>query len=267
MQAQQVPPIEEYFGLAVGLRSPWRPSKCTVNEASKTVHLWVTNQRVTPTEQRRRWFGPKTVQVASKMTNAEDKQWRHLDCMNYSCVIHTSDPLQPGDHELDWFGPPNITFTRCMARKVFQLLMEGVDMQVICDVLRIPFADLWKFKYDLDNGLLHFEYTPSARRKAKLHLDALPPVATRPAALDARTGEANSQVPDVSDPVWEHLINGTLSIDIKTLSLQLLLTKLRQQVSHLQSADVKIMKLRELHRYVERHQRVLRHELAQLKPS
>lgn len=39
MQPQQVPPIEEYFGLAVGLRSPWRPSKCTVNEASKTVHL------------------------------------------------------------------------------------------------------------------------------------------------------------------------------------------------------------------------------------
>lgn len=265
MQTQQQPSIEECFGFAAGLRSPWRPIRCLVNDASKTVHLWVSNQRDPSTQQRRRWFGPKTVQFASRLANGPDQQWRHLDCMSYACVIHTSDSLQPGDHDLDWFGPPNIAFTRRLAKKVFLLLMEGVDMQVICDTLHIPFAELWKFKYELDNGLLHFEYTPSARRKAKLHLDSLPPMATRPAALDAHRVEASSDVPDISDPIWEQLITGGRSIEIKTLSLQLLLTKLRQQVSHMQSADVKIMKLRELHRYVERNQRVLRHELEQLK--
>ncbi|MGP1628660.1 MAG: hypothetical protein ACTS8S_03480 [Giesbergeria sp.] len=258
-------PIEE-FGLAVGLRLPWRASKCTVNEVSKTIHLWITNQGVATAEQRRGWFGAKMARASNKITSAEDKQWRHVDCMTYSCVIHTSDPLQPGDHELDWFGPPNNPFTKCLAKKIFQLLMEGVDMQVICEVLCIPFAELWKFKYDLDNGLLNFEYTPSMRRRARVQQDSLPSVATQAAAPEVKAAETTVQVPDVSDPVWEHLITGKLNIDIKTLSLQLLLTKLRQQVTQLQSKDVKIMKLRELHRYVERHQRVLRHELLQLKP-
>ncbi len=265
MQPQQVLPIEE-FGLAVGLRLPWRPSKFTLNETSKTVHLWITNQGIATCEQRRRWFSAKAARVPSKITSTEDKQWRHVDCMAYSCVIHTCDLLQPDDHELDWFGPPNSTFTKCLAKRIFQLLVEGVDMQVICEVLRIPFAELWKFKYDLDNGLLNFEYMPSARRRAKFHVDFQPATARQTEALDAKTADAAIQVPDVSDPVWEHLLTGRLNIDIKTLSFQLLLTKLRQQVSQLQSADVKIMKLRELHRYVERHQRVLGHELAQLKP-
>ena len=266
MQTQPLPSIEECLGFAAGVRSPWRPVRCSVNDVSKTVHLWVSNQRSPVTQQPRRWFGPKTVQITSRLTGTYDQQWRHLDCMSYACVIHACDPLQPSDHELDWFGPPNIAFTRRLAKKVFLLLMEGVDMQVICDTLHIPFAELWKFKFELDNGLLHFEYAPSARRKAKLHLDSLPAVATRPAALDPRLAEVNCQVPDVSNPVWEQLVTGAMNIDIRTLSLQLLLTKLRQQVSLMQSDDVKIMKLRELHRYVDRNQRVLRHELAQLKP-
>jgi len=265
MQAQQMLPIEE-FGLAVGLRLPWRASKCTVNEVSKTIHLWITNQGLATAEQRRLWFVPKAARAPSKITTAEDKQWRHVDCMTYSCVVHTCDPLQPDDHELDWLGLPNSPFTKCLAKRIFQLLMEGVDMQVICEVLRIPFAELWKFKFDLDNGLLNFEYQPSTRRGAKFHPESQLPAAKRAAASDAKAVEAAIEVPDVSDPVWEDLITGKLNIDIKTLSLQLLLTKLRQQVSQLQSADVKIMKLRELHRYVERHQRVLRHELVQLKP-
>jgi hypothetical protein len=57
--------------------------------------------------------------------------------------------------------------------------------------------------------------------------------------------------------VWEQLISGDLNIQIKTLSFQLILTKLRQQFSMQQNDEVKIMKLRELHRYVERATRYL----------
>lgn len=264
MQPQQLSSIEDFFGLAVGLRSPWRPLKCRVNDVSKAVHLWITRQDPGAVEQRRWWFGAKTNAMTAKLISGENKQWRHVDCMNYTCYIHTLDQLEPSDHELDWFGPPNISFTRCLARKIFLLLMEGVEMQVICDVLRIPFADLWKFKYEIDNGLLHFEYTPSARRAVKSKGNAPPSEVTPPGVTDAPDSGIASQVPDISNPIWEQLLTGAMSIEVKTLSLQLLLTKLRQQVSHLQSADVKIMKLRELHRYVERHQRVLGHELKQL---
>ena len=58
----------------------------------------------------------------------------------------------------------------------------------------------------------------------------------------------SGNVPDVKDPVWERLITGELNIHIKTLSLQLILTKLRQQVSLQQNDEVKQLKLRELHR-------------------
>lgn len=259
MQPQQLSSIEDLFRLTAGLRSPWRPLKCRVNDVSKTVHLWVTRQDTGSVEQRRWWFGAKTSAPPIKSPAGEDKQWRHVDCLSYTCYIHTMDPLQPSDHELDWFGPPNISFTSVLARKIFLMLTEGVEMQVICDILRIPFAELWKFKYEIDNGLLHFEYTPPTPRAVKST-----PVPAQALAAVSDASTTSTPIPDLSNPVWEHLLTGSMIIDVKTLSLQLLLTKLRQQVSHMQSADVKIMKMRELHRYVERHQRVLGHELKQL---
>jgi hypothetical protein len=262
MKAQQLKTIEDYFGLAAGLQAPWRVSKCSVNDINKTLHLWVTTQAAL-FERRHSWFGMKTVLLAPKSANAAEKQWRHLDCMDYAVTIHTTDTLEPEDYALDWFGPASHSFTNRMGKKIFLLLMEGMDLQQVCDIQKIPFADVWKFKYELDNGLLHFEYTPSVKRK---RTEGEPVPSELPVATEGQTGEVTRVgVPEMSDPVWEQLINGTLNIQIRTLSFQLLLTKLRQQVSLLESPDVKIMKLRELHRYVERHERVLAHELTQLK--
>ncbi len=72
-------------------------------------------------------------------------------------------------------------------------------------------------------------------------------------------------MPDINDPVWEQLITGNLNVHIRTLSLQLILTKLRQQLSLQQNDEVKRLKLRELHKYVERNQRSLEYELQQLR--
>lgn len=266
MKPQQHLTIEDYFGKAAGLKAPWRTEKCEVNDASKTVHMWVTNQAITY-EQRHGWFGVKNILKAPKRSNSVEQHWRHLDCMDYACVIHVSDPIEPVDYDLDWLGPLKISFTNRMAKKIFLLLMEGMELQLICEDLRIPFTDLWKFKYELDNGLLNFEYTPSAQRKRKDANLQLTYGAEHTSANAADLGasiEAPIRIPEMFDPVWEQLITGALKIQIKTLSFQLLLTKLSQQVNLLQSPDVKIMKLRELHRYVERHARVLKHELAQL---
>lgn len=266
MTLQQHPNIEDYFGKVAGLKAPWRAEKYEVNEASKTVHLWVTHQ-AKAYEQRQGWFGIKTILKAPKRNNSVAQHWRHLDCMDYACVIHVSDPIEPADHDLDWFGPLKMPFTNRMAKKIFLLLMEGLELQLICEDLKIPFADLWRFKYELDNGLLHFEYTPSAQRKRKEATLAQTPGAESTNANVSGTPagtEIPVRIPEMFDPVWEQLITGAVKIQIKTLSFQLLLTKLSQQVNLLQSPDVKIMKLRELHRYVERHARVLTHELAQL---
>lgn len=250
--------IAEYLGLTAGVLAPWRADQYSVDHASRVVHVWVTSQAAPQREQKRSWFGARTVRVVAASPAGEvDQRWRHLDCMEYTCFIHTCDPLGASDRELPWFGQADMPFSNRLARDVFLFLMEGVDLQVICDALKLSFTDLWKFKYALDNGLLHFEYAPAAHRKPK---SALMPTA----AGAATTRAVDSAVPDMFDPVWEKLITGTLHIQIKTLSFQLLLTKLRQQVNLQQSDDVKLMKLRELHRYVERHERVLGHELSQL---
>jgi hypothetical protein len=269
MQISQSPDLAEYFGLAAGVLSPWRANQYNVDDASKTIHVWVTSQAA-PVEQKRGWFGAKAAPTALRQTGVVDQRWRHLNCMDYLCFIHTHDQLEASHRDLPWFGQADMPFSNRLARKIFLFLMEGLDMQVICDVLKVSFTDLWKFKYALDNGLLNFEYAPATHRKPKDADASMAPgaAANSKSSLSSEsqsTGESSSKVPDMSDPVWEELITGALNIQIKTLSFQFLLTKLRQQVSLQQSADVKLMKLRELHRYVERHERVLSHELSQLK--
>lgn len=251
MQTSQPSDIAECLGLAAGVQSPWHASQYSIDHASSTIHLWVARQPAPQLQQKRGWFGVKIVRTAPSQAGAADQRWRHLDCMDYACFIHTQEQLEASHLDLPWFGPPDMPFSNRLARKVFQFLREGLDMQLICDVLKLSFTDLWKFKYALDNGLLHFEYAPAAHRKPK---DGGGP---------APSG-AGGTVPDMCDPVWENLVTGALNIQIRTLGFQLLLAKLRQQVSLQQSDDVKLMKLRELHRYVERHERVLSHELRQL---
>lgn len=267
MQTSLSPDIAEHFGLAAGVHTPWRANQYSVDDTARTIHVWVTCQAVPQVEHKRGWFGTKPVHTAPRQASGADQRWRHLDCMDYACFIHTHDQLEASHCDLPWFGQPDMPFSNRLARKIFLFLMEGLDMQVICDVLKISFTDLWKFKYALDNGLLDFEYAPAARRKPR---DAAPSTEAgsvtsgNPGSASQNTGETGSKVPDMSDPVWEQLITGALHIQIKTLSFQLLLSKLRQQVSLQQSADVKLMKLRELHRYVERHERILSYELSQL---
>jgi hypothetical protein len=172
--------------------------------------------------------------------------------MNFTCQIHTTDTLDERHLDLPWFGQPGLPFSNRLSRQIFICLAEGMEMHTICDLLNIPFNDLWKFKHALDNGQVKFEYTPTVKPATRI---ASPQHGAAPVG----------NVPELDDPVWEQLITGDLHIHIKTLSLQLILTKLRLQVSLQQNDEVKRLKLRELHKYVERNQRSLGYELQQLK--
>lgn len=181
-------------------------------------------------------------------------QWRHLNFMNFTCHVHTVDVLDERHHEMPWFGQPGLPFSNRFSHQVFVCLAEGLEMSAICEVMNIPFADLWKFKYALDHGLVKFEYT-AAKKTGPARASAATPL-SRPAS--------SSGVPDAADPIWERLMTGERHLEIKMLGLQLIFTKLRQQFNQQQDDEVKVMKLRELHRYVERNERSLTHELHQL---
>lgn len=126
-----------------------------------------------------------------------------------------------------------------MSRLIASMLREGVKLQSICTLLDVTIADLWKFKHNLDSG------------KASL---------TAPSVAPALT----SSVPEADDPVWERLLDGSLNIDIRMLSLKLLLTKLRDQMRVITDPEVRVLKSYEIQRYFARYEQALGHELGQL---
>ena len=253
MKEVQAFSIADYLVQAAGIPHPWRAVQYRVDEVAMIVHLWITRQPRSNVAKKRSWFNFSPAESAPEVpASGPEMQWRHLNCMNFSCQVHTTDALDERHFDLPWFGQPGLPFSNRLSRQIFVCLAEGLEMHAICDVLNIPFNDLWKFKHALDNGQVKFEYTASKKTTAA-------------DAGAASTSASAGDVPDLDDPVWEKLITGELNIHIKTLSLQLILTKLRQQVSLQQNDEVKRLKLRELHKYVERNQRSLGYELNQFK--
>lgn len=263
--------IADYLVQAANISAPWRPTKYQIDNVAKMIHIWITRHPLPQVIRKRNWLGMVTIQSVATAVPIEgpDLQWRHLNFMDYTCMIHTTDVLDERHHDLPWFGQTGLPFSNRLSRQVFMCLMEGMEMSPICTLLNIPYTDLWKFKFALDNGQVKFDYVPvkeSLKSGAPGRTGAFQANATQGTQPIAAAPQANDNpVPDVNDPLWGNLISGTLNIQIKTLSFQLLLSKLRQQVSMQRTEEVKLMKLRELHRYVERNARTLTHELEQLR--
>lgn len=248
--------IADYLTLAAGIPLPWRVSQYAMDTATKIVHLWITMHPHPVVEKKRSWFRSTTVAAPTQApATGPEMHWRHVNFMNFTCHIHTVDLLDKRHHELPWFGQPGLPFSNRFARQAFVCLAEGLEMSAICELLNISFSDLWKFKFALDQGLVKFEYT--AAKKNDTH--------SAPAVTQVLQRTGSSNAPEATDPVWEQLMTGERHIEIKTLGLQLIFTKLRQQFNQQQDDEVKVMKLRELHRYVERNARSLTHELHQIR--
>lgn len=256
-----------FFVQAAGIPSPWRATQCTVDEITRIVHIWITRHPEQQTPRRRSWFGLSQAarSDAPAPVFGPEQNWRHTNCMDYLCMIHTVDQLDTRHHELPWLGQAGLPFTNRMARQVFLCMMEGMEMSAICDLMNVPFTELWKFKFCLDNGQVKFDYVPAKKSRSPNAPNCVTETAGPQQIFPAQAARGEGAVPEVDSPVWSHLLTGELNIQIKTLSFQLILSKLRQQVSLQQSDEIKLMKLRELHRYVERNERSLSHELTQIR--
>lgn len=76
---------------------------------------------------------------------------------------------------------------------------------------------------------------------------------------------AGAALPEVSDPLWLAVLTGERTLDVRALGLRLLLSKLRQQSRGVLDDEVHMLKLVELHRFFDKHQAQLGHEIAQLR--
>ena len=151
-------------------------------------------------------------------------------------------------------------FTRALDRQILSLLNEGVSMNGVCAILDLPVAEVWRYRYALDHGR-HAVTSTEAQPASVVNPDSAAPPVVPPAA------PISSRVPDLDDPVWQRLMDGTLALDVRVLGLQLLLSRTRSQVALIADEEVRRMKLRDLHRYFVKNERMLVHELRQLLPE
>jgi len=226
---------EDMLRQALEIDAPWHITRMRNDLGKQQVDLWVAQE--TP---RGNWF------FGAKNTTPQgsERVWRHINIGKARCMVHAIPPNSPDQQQLPWFGEAEQPFTHALARQIAGMFMEGISFQAICSLLDIPVAELWKFKHNLDQGKAGlFSPQPSHAAGAE---------------------QIASNVPEATDPVWEKLLDGSINLDIRALSLKLLLTKLREQFALITDGDVRMLKTHEMQRYFVRHEKMLGHELAQL---
>ncbi len=222
------------------IQEPWTVRECRADEFNRCMEIRVG------VEAPRGWF-----RLGRSTAAGEEFVWRHIGFGDWRVRLSVIVPQGSEPPRHAWAGEVGMPFTRALDREVLALLGEGVGMTGVCSLLDIPMSELWRYRHAIDNGKLSVDAYASSK--------AVPaPAANEPA------GSASSRVPDVADPVWQRLVEGSLEIDVRVLGLQMLLSRLRSQAALIADEQVRAVKLRELHRYFVRNERMLAHELGQM---
>lgn len=229
---------------------PWEVREYRLDVRRRRCDVWIAQ------EPERGWFGR-----AKAAPVGETAVWQHLAIGPVRFHLHVQLPLGHESRGVGWMGETGMPFTRALAARVFALFGEGVSLQSVCTLLDLSLQDVWRYRYALDTGRAgggEADAPPRPSVPAAPALAATGAVAPSPA-------EGAGLVPDVTDPVWLRLLDGDMSLDIRVLSLKLMLTKLRSQLDLIHDEEVRLLKLKELHRYFVKNERVLTHELDQLR--
>ena len=225
--------VEDLLQKLLEIEPPWQVVRVREDLGKRQVDVWVALQTG-----KSGWFGAKTASVRED----REQTWRHINLGNTRCVIHAeaSTDVSPPS----WRGEMGQPFTHALARLIVTMMRDGIKLQSICAIVDITVGDLWKFKHGLDSGKTGLSTALSA-------------------ALAEDRG-AVSNVPDSEASVWLGLLDGSIDIDIRLLSLKFLLTRMREQMRVITDPEVRSLKCHELQRFFMRYEKTLGHELAQL---
>ena len=238
---------QEPLSEILGLPPPWVVKTQRFNPTRRQLDVWIA-----PTEQQARWFRA----ARPVFLTGPEQSWRHLDIGHWHTVVHAIVPTGYTLDDLTCVGDIGQPFSRGLAKFLFELLYNGVELGAICSLYGISLDQLWRFKFGLDNGRISIDAPPQKGRVAAVG----PTVIKPPAGTAVGTSEP---LPDASHPVWYRLATGDLNIDIRVLSLKLLLTRVRSQMSVIHDDNVRELKVAELYRYFSKNARMLTHELSQ----
>jgi hypothetical protein len=152
-----------------------------------------------------------------------------------------------------WTGDGDEPYTRGLQREILDLLMAGATVEQLSVLLRLPFADLWRYKFRLDQG-----------QGAKATAVAPAPSAGQFTRSDVSTTATASNIPAESDPTWMAVLLGRMKLDVRMLGLRLLLAKLQREAQLHGDADLHRQAAGGIYRYFVRSQSQLKHELEQV---
>lgn len=189
----------------------------------------------------------------------EEYSWRHVNLAGWHTSVRLRLPVGSELPAKPWCGDREHPFTRGLATRVFVLFNEGLTLRSICSVLELPLDAVWKYRCALDSG--RSGGTAEAASSAPVNTKSAPAAAHHALHEDSH----RDSIPDPSEPVWLALIEGGIELDIRMLSLKLLLTKIRTQLEVIRDDEVRMMKLREVHRYFVKNERTLAYELDQIR--
>lgn len=234
------------------IHGAWEIGDFQIDPRKRRCDVWITPQV------ERGWFGrPK-----SAPTKTQEYTWQHVNLGTLRFVLHVSVPIDTELPKLLWTGAVGLPFTNALALQVQALSNEGVALQIICSAMKLSLSDVWRYRFAQDNARAQGQ---GAAIAAATSAAAKPPTTASVPTAGPAAAATVGRVPDASDPVWLRLVNGELPLDIHALGLKLMLTRVRSQLELVTDESGRQLKLRDLHRFFLMNERVLTHELTQLK--
>ncbi|MEK8052646.1 hypothetical protein AACH10_20520 [Ideonella sp. DXS22W] len=242
----------------LGIRPPWTVLAVLPSADLRVVTVQVGRQRPAPRFWVRREPPPAW----------RHRRWEHLPLLGQRCQVLLSLAPDEAAPEAPWTGEEGQQFSRALSRQVIDLLLAGATIEQLCVLLKLPVADLWRFKFRLEGGGAPAPAAPAQAGVATAASATRVPVAAvaAPPAPQPRPVMAvpATPVPVATSPLWRALLLGRVALEVRALSLRLLLSKLQREAALHQDADLHAQAAADLHRYVLRNQATLGHELAQL---
>jgi len=238
----------------LGVSAPWQISEVRVTGAQRTVSVQIEQAD----NSIRFWPGRRAGTPTRRL------RWDHVGMAGRRCEIVLM--LREGQSvpEASWSGEADMPFTRGLSRLLLDLMLEGATMAQLCKLLDVPFSDLWKYKFRLDQGQVKSTVT------SRISAPPATPMLETPEPASAKTPSATSAVstvatvPAETSPVWLAVLTGQLTLEVQALSLKLLLSKLLREASQHSDRDLHLQAAASLQRYFLRHQAMLAHEVKQL---
>lgn len=262
---------KELFATLLGLPAGWQIRDIEVSPTQPRIDIHVER-------------APSALdKLLRRRQETVEHRWQTQPVAGRSCFLHLHVPGGETLPNEPWTGDGGRPFTREFAQRlrvVGTALRTGDERTVYEQTLRVSVTDLRR--QDIFGGGAaaassmptpppHGAPPPPAPRPATPPAHTVPapapaavapvaPAAVLPAAAMASADDAS--LPDDAHPLWRRLALGEVGIDIRSLPLKLLLTRIRMQVK--QDPRMLADASAELHRFFIDRARILGHEVAQI---